>query len=981
MRRQFIVMSLIFVLAPAWCSAVSRDVVATAWHHPFLTDAEIGLHLSDTRAIIESDGGPTLIRYPGVQAVRVGGETLSAERVGPNLGRVTLPAGRQEVELLAGEPFSDEPLTVESEGPLAQTPDALAAMVAEAEPGDEVVIADGVHRGWRTTIEAHGTAEAPVVVRAQTPGGAIFQGDTALTLGGDYVVLRGLRFEHCGPGTCLYLGACDDSRVTQCQFYSCGNPRATSGHIFSVLMGSDRNRVDHCFFTGSKSMSLGQRIGDTGDVGTDNRYDHNTFRDIYRYSSNGQENIQIGQNQRDRGDRTPRAVVELNLFDNAWGDGEIISNKSSENIIRHNLAAHCQRASFTLRGGSDVRFEGNVVVDCAGGIRVIGTRHQVVNNLFMDNSSFGVRMETGTKVGRLYVAADDALIANNTILNCPQGILAVEPNEERPFVPQNCRVIDNLVTGPAGIMMKLDALEGATVRRNLVWTQGVGLPGTAGEGVIAEDPLLVGEGVDLRPASDSPAVDAALALDEVTDDRWNRQRPWGNGPDIGADEVGAPEAEDRPLLPMVPPEPVFAPELQRGELHYSSGDEPLELTDEGHKIGSGLPGDFVLALEHRAQAWGASGTVTLTGPDGEGWALRWSGLAEDGGPAGTVDLLDAASGEVLAQSPDIINPWRSYRGGGEVRLPDGPPTRTKRISLIKRADTLYVTLEEPDSGQRVPVMLWHGHGTAPRAPLTLHLDQEGSGEWRNINVWEREYIGDIPPTAPPFPQAQAMGAGRIRLTWGDNTWTARDFAVDIYRSREADFEPSADTMVRSDAVGGAWNDFRVEPGVTYHYALRARNVLGLTSDFVRVEAQAATGGPTYIFIPAASVAQIEPPLTLTEGDDGTFLWAPGASPNMQEAPTEGLARYEFNLPEAGEWGVWALVQAMSKGSDSYWVRVDDGPWKGWGTGLHPRWGWARAFEALPLDAGAHTITFGTREPGAKMGSLLISSDPELNPNR
>ncbi|MFP4249928.1 MAG: chondroitinase-B domain-containing protein [Armatimonadota bacterium] len=1000
MRDTLLCLIMIAVCVPtglAQGADARRDVIASAWLHPLVTDANIVLHRSDTRALIDCAGGPTLIRYPGVEAVLVDERRIEVERVGPNLGRVDLPEGTYAIELVAGEPFGDVSLAddLQAASP-AGSADELARLAGEARPGDEVVIPDGIHRDWQAEVAAAGTADAPVIIRAQTPGGAIFQGNTRLTLRGEHMVVHGLRFEQCGPETVVTLST-DDSRVTQCQFFHCGNPRSTFGHIFTISMGADRNRVDHCYFTGTKSMSLGQRVSADGEVGVNNRLDQNTFRDIYRYSGNGQENIQLGSNQRDFGHIEPRAVVESNLFDHAWGDGEIISNKSASNIIRHNVAAHCRRSAFTLRGGDRVRFEGNIVVNCAGGVRVIGTRHEVVNNLFVGNS-YGVRLTTGTKVGRLYVAADDALIAHNTIVDCPVGVVAMQPTEDLPFIPQRCRIVNNVITAESGMMLDLDSLEEETVTGNLLWPEGSAEAGTEGDDAIISDPRLSGAGASIRPAEDSPAVDAAVPLDEVTRDRWNRARPHGDGPDTGADEIGAAQAVEEPLLPLIPPEPIFAPELYRGEaLFAQTGEEPLEgwdtdgaaveeealaLTDSAATMDRDLPGDIVMSWEHRPLEWEAAGTLTLTGANGVAWALRWGGLVGDGGPRGTIDLIDATSDSVLAQGADVLTPWRSYRSGGEVSLPEAPPERWKRFALIKRADTLYLTIEPAGGGGTVtPVMLWHGHQVAPEGPLTVSIDQQGAGLWRNVVAWSREYTGDQPPSAPPDAQAEAHGAGRVLLTWGDEDWNARDFDVEIHRGADPNFEPSDETLVTPAATGGAWNDFDVQPGETYTYHLRADNVLGLTSDFVTVKATAVADEDSWhIFVRADEVAEIAPPMAVEVEDGRRYLTAAGAGSSREEPPAEGFARYVFEAPEDATCSIWARVLSPGSGSDSFWVSLDEGNPKEWGTGVHPRWTWSRIFDGVDLSAGEHTITVRHREPATKLESLLISSDSTIDPN-
>ncbi|MFP3903827.1 MAG: polysaccharide lyase 6 family protein, partial [Armatimonadota bacterium] len=448
-----------------------RDVIAGAFTHPVLTDAEVDLYITETRAKISTQGGSVYFRYPGISGVTVGGQELPGTLVTPGLVRVELPAGTHVVEVLTDGSGADTIPASSSDG-LPGTSEELEAAVEAASPGDEVVMRDGIYRDFTARLSGRGTPEAPIVVRPETPGSVIFHGATAITLTGEALVLRGFRFEECYPTGIVQIDTASDCRVTQCHFTRCGNPRSTFSHILRVSMGSDRNRVDHCFFTGSKSMSVGQAISLDGEVGRDNRYDHNIIRDIFRYSSNGQENIQIGQNQRERGHIEPRAVIEYNLFNYAWGDGEIISNKSSRNIIQHNLAAHCIRSGVTLRGGNEVRVDGNVLVNNAVGLRVMGKRHTIVNNLFLRQLGAAIRLETGRLDSRLNIETDGTTIANNTIIDCESGIIGMAPTEVRPHKPFDNQFLNNLITGSTGTLLETEYFDDSEVSNNLLYATG-----------------------------------------------------------------------------------------------------------------------------------------------------------------------------------------------------------------------------------------------------------------------------------------------------------------------------------------------------------------------------------------------------------------------------------------------------------------------------------------------------------------------------
>ncbi|MFO8080282.1 MAG: polysaccharide lyase 6 family protein [Armatimonadota bacterium] len=969
-----------------------RDVIHSAWDHPLVTDAQVVRHITNTRAVLEADGGSALIRYPGITGVRVGDEQLSCERAGRDLVSVELAPGRHEVEVLTdGEPRDAATAPPEATGRVVDSQETFAEAAEALAPGDELVIADGIYRDWSVTIDAEGTGEQPIVVRPQTPGGAIFRGTVSFQLTGSHIVLRGLRFEHAGPSSVVRLAEANDCRVTQCQFFYCGNPASTFGHIVAVEMQSDRNRVDHCFFKGSKSMGIGQRV--SGDyevpVGVDNRYDHNIFRDVFRYWINGQENIQLGQNQRDFGDRQPRAAIERNLFDHAWGDSEIISNKSSSNLIRHNTAAHCKRAAFVLRGGVGARFEGNVVTNCDGGVRVLGTEHEIVNNLLVDNHSFGVSLGTGRAEGRLQVAADDTLVAHNTIVGSPQGVYAMEPGEVRPNVPTRCRILNNIIVSSGGVLLATESLADETIARNLLWGDGTAQMGVAGDDAIIEEPRLEGELASLRPADDSPAVDAATPLQEVTHDRLGRERPHGEAPDIGADEIGAAAPDPPVVLPPVPPRPVVEPGLYRGPLlERPELDEPLE--DARVTIGEDLPRELLVQWRWRPDAWDSAGELTLEGPEGSGWTLAWGGATDEGKPRSAIVLRDGA-GEVLATSTDVVYFAGDFRGGyGNNRGPEEPlEDRWYEFTLLLREGSLYVLLTGSTAREPVPVMVWNALGEDVDGPIDVSLAQEGSGWWRDVGVYALEYTGDQAPPAPPNLQARAHGGERIELTWGGEAFSAGDYTFEIHRSTDADFTPSAETVISRAAHGGGWDDFDVEPRTAYYYAVRAYNALQRSSEFATVEARSGTGGPRYIVMQASEIDRLEPPMVLADtGSKWTrtpagaraFLWAPGAGRSTEAVPDEGLARFSFTVPETGRYMIAALVIAPDHGTDSFHVALDEGAFRAWHTGIYQQWGWSVIEQEVELDAGEHSISLRHRDPGTRLAAVLITSDLSWEPD-
>ena len=577
-------------------SQLYRNVIATFFQGPFLTDADVRIYFTNTRGRITAAGGPMFFHYPGLEQVLLQGEPLPVLRSGPNLLEVRLPPGVHDVEIKAAgkEAPPDLPAGFGSDGTVDNV-DQFNARARALKPGDELVVKNGVYRNWKNAIvSASGTSDQPLLIRPETPGGVVFQRHTQITLHGQHIVFQGFRFEQAGPSNVLYLSEGEHLRVTQCQFFGCGDPQYTFAHIVRLGPHCHRSRVDHCFFTGSKSMSVGLRLHNRASAGRDNRIDHNVFRDICRYAGNGQENIQLGG-----GDSAiaPGCTVEYCLFDHAWGDSEIISNKSSGNVIRYNVAAHCLFSAFTLRQGNDVRFEGNVMVNNAADVQVFGQGHVIANNLFLDLRGAGVILLTGgPDVER--DPATDTLIAHNTFLHCPgASVCAEETNSTYPLPVRNIRLANNLLASARGSLIDLSGAVNSHVESNLLWDGSGRAPDLPGPDALVRDLRLEGSGVQVRPAKDSPAVDQGVSLASVPLDRWQRVRPAGRTPDVGlrGPAAGSVAGDPAATPPAAPPAPAETPLYRRvrtggiGRGPHRDGPDPLPRSARGFCSRMGPP--------------------------------------------------------------------------------------------------------------------------------------------------------------------------------------------------------------------------------------------------------------------------------------------------------------------------------------------------------------------------------------------------------
>lgn len=930
-----------------------RDVLATAFSHPFQTDLEVIAYRSDTRALVQGSGKPALFHYPGIAALTANGEAVPARRIEPDLIQADLPSRELEIEITACAGGA-LPLGKLEAGPVVGTAEELKHRAANLKPGEQLVVRDGIYTGWKVELSLAGTPGQPVVIRPQTPGGVTFRRDSRLILRGQHGVFREFRFEQCNSGPVLGVQG-SDCRVTQCHFAQCGTPISTFSHIVQVGMDSHRNRVDHCYFTGSKSMSLAQSIKAVDGVGRNNRFDHNLFRDIYRYWINGQENIQIGQNQRDpTGKARPECLVEYNLFDHAWGDGEIISSKSSGNAIRRNVAAHCLRSAFTLRGGNEALFEGNAIVGTGDGLRVMGQRHRIANNLILNPAGWGIYLETGSVDGQDMVATTGTVVAHNTIVKCPAGAVGVMPaTAKRPHLPAGNEFSDNLFLSDASVLGDPARLPESTVRHNLFWIPGRSVqPAPIGTDAVVADPRLQGDWLDLLAEPDGPAKGLGAA----------------------APDGGLPPLPARPLLELslFKGKSLFAQNPKEPLAGWAgpgkAAKDALSLEDTGSaKLETLLPESFVLEWDYQPDQFAATGSLSFAD-----WELTWGGVSGDGKPTGVIELHKA--GKTVADGMDALLPSQQFRyeGGGMNFKADARKSPGSqlwyRFGLLKRGGRLILLLTgaRQEYG-RLPVIVWQDR--EPRLGSTeLTIKQRGTGRWRGFALHACEYAGDVPPRAPQKLTAVASGAGRVTLRWQD---VRPGLTYEVFRGAEAGFAADPEYRVAT-GMRGRFDDFQVQPGNRYFYQVRAVNPLGIASGFAKADATAGSTGAGYRII-SASRASIAAPMVLERnpGED-EFLWAPPGT-SGDPAPDSGA---EFVLPveKSGDYTVWGLVRAPDGSADSFHYAFDGGKRGIWYTGIHPGFGWSRIGPRQHLEKGEHRLRVQHREPGAALAAVLVTDD-------
>ncbi|HEU4455103.1 MAG TPA: right-handed parallel beta-helix repeat-containing protein [Longimicrobium sp.] len=258
------------------------------------------------------------------------------------------------------------------------TADALEAALAAAQPGDLIVLADGIYRRWGYNITASGTASAPItlcgsrsaVLRSTSlgNGGMIrlkanhwrltgFSVDSAMfgihVSGGSHNVLEGLSVRHTGYAGIKINDFSNNNVVRRGEIDDTGLGRAEWGE--GIYIGTDRNAwptphvtpdvsdsnqvLETTFGPLVRAENVDVKEGTTGGTIAGNTFD-------------GRGMIEALRNPRAPGDTLPRWV---NSWVTAKGNGYVIRDNRGEYTPEYGIRVD----SVVGAWGRDNRLENN----------------------------------------------------------------------------------------------------------------------------------------------------------------------------------------------------------------------------------------------------------------------------------------------------------------------------------------------------------------------------------------------------------------------------------------------------------------------------------------------------------------------------------------------------------------------------------------------------------------------------------------------
>jgi poly(beta-D-mannuronate) lyase len=327
----------------------------------------------------------------------------------------------------------------------------LKAANKSAKPGDIIILQNGEWSNATIELNCNGTASQPITFKAATAGKVMITGKSRLALGGSFIVIDGWYFTSGYAGSDAVIDfridknqLANDCRVTNTVIDNFNNPKRMDENYWVSFSGK-RNRIDHCTFQGKKNMGVLMAIILDDDRSRENFHsiDHNYFGERPPLASNSGEIIRIGVSQHCRFNSNTQVVD--NFFEHCDGETEIVSVKSCSNVVRNNLFKECQ-GGVVLRHGNYNTVENNVFLgngkDGTGGVRIINKGQWVVNNYFYECRGEGFRSPLSIMNGvpnspdNRYVEVTDAVVANNSWINCTPISLCEGSDTERSVTPR-----------------------------------------------------------------------------------------------------------------------------------------------------------------------------------------------------------------------------------------------------------------------------------------------------------------------------------------------------------------------------------------------------------------------------------------------------------------------------------------------------------------------------------------------------------------
>ena len=390
---------------------------------------------------------------------------------------------------------------------IVSNPEELDEAIKKAQPGDNIVLANGVWKDVEIKFRGKGTKENPITLKAETEGKVSIEGESYLKFGGEYLVVEGLYFKNgFSPSNAVidfkisHKDTLDEiafnCKVINCVIEDFNKPKRDNSDLWVQFWGR-HNELSNCYIAGKTNRGPTVRVSIEGIESINNYHQiiNNHFGPRPVKGGPSGETIQLGNSYTSMS--PSYTMVANNLFEECNGEVEVISSKTNFNEFRNNVF-YKSEGSLVTRHGNYCTIDGNYFIgdgknENIGGIRIINTGHWVTNNYFYNLKGKSFRSPLAVMNGipksplNRYNQVTDVVVAYNTYVNCSSpwqfgvGTNIAQSDvlplsEIRSARAIRTTVANNIVYNEKGleaIVVENDKADGVLFKNNIVDNQGV----------------------------------------------------------------------------------------------------------------------------------------------------------------------------------------------------------------------------------------------------------------------------------------------------------------------------------------------------------------------------------------------------------------------------------------------------------------------------------------------------------------------------
>lgn len=383
----------------------------------------------------------------------------------------------------------------------------LNEAIAKANPGDDIVLSNGVWKDVEIKFKGKGSKDQPITLKAETAGKVSIEGQSYLKFGGEFLVAEGLHFKNgYSPSNTVInfkISSKDtldiisnNCKVTNCVIEDFNKPNRDDSDLWVQFWGRN-NELSNSYIAGKTNRGPTVRVSISGIESINNYHQiiNNHFGPRPVKGGPSGETIQLGDSYTSMS--PSHTTVANNLFEECNGEVEIISSKTNFNVFKNNVF-YKSEGSLVTRHGNYVTVDGNYFIgdgvnENYGGIRIINTGHWVVNNYFYGLKGKSFRSPLAVMNGipksplNRYNQVTDVVVAYNTYVNCSSpwqfGVgtniaqADVLPKSEiRSARAIRTTVANNIIyneNGLEAIVVENDKADGVMFKNNIINNQGV----------------------------------------------------------------------------------------------------------------------------------------------------------------------------------------------------------------------------------------------------------------------------------------------------------------------------------------------------------------------------------------------------------------------------------------------------------------------------------------------------------------------------